>query len=146
MLLSGACPHYRTYRCGDGLPLAVATLEPRFWHDFLEMLGLPELEATGYDPGEAGLAAAHRIQDVLATESRTHWLEESTRRGLPVSPVATPAEAADDPLWAALALTEKPGVPPSRWFLPPLGGLSTGRVPEPGEHTQRVLAELNREE
>lgn len=146
MLLSGACPHYRTYRCGDGFPIAVATLEPRFWHGFLEMLELSELESSGYDSGEAGRAAAHRIQEVLATGSRAHWLEQSTARGLPISPVATPGEAANDPLWAALALTERPGVPPSRWFLPPLGGLSAGRVPEPGEHTQRVLEELGREE
>ncbi len=146
MLLSGTCPHYRTYRCKDDLPLAVATLEPRFWHGLLEMLKLPELEDSGYDPGEAGLAAASRIQEVLATQTRAFWIEEARRRGLPLSPVATPGEAADDPLWAALRLTERPGVSPSRWFLPPLGGLRVGRVPEPGEHTEMVLAELAREE
>ncbi len=145
MLLSGACPHYNTYRCGDGLPLAVATLEPRFWHGFLEMLELPELEESGYDSGEAGLAAAQRIQEVLATQPRGHWLQQSMSRGLPVSPVATSGEAANDPLWGALGLTERPGVPPSRWFLPPLGGLAVGRVPEPGEHTDAVLEELGRD-
>ncbi len=138
LLLTGRCPCYRTYTCGDGKGIAVAALEPRFWSDFLALLDLPELEDAGYDPGERGAEAARRIGAVLESRPREHWLREAHRLGLPLSAVASAGEALEDPLWSELRLAPAPGMPPSRWFLPPFAG-GGGKVPSVGENNDDVL-------
>ncbi|MFJ3492565.1 CaiB/BaiF CoA transferase family protein [Streptomyces sp. NPDC086091] len=39
-LLDGGCPYYGTYATSDGLYMAVGALEPRFYAEFLRLLGL----------------------------------------------------------------------------------------------------------
>src|SRR5690606_31021544 len=47
-LLDGGCPYYGTYRTADGRHMAVGALEPRFYAEFLRLLGLDDLaEAHG---------------------------------------------------------------------------------------------------
>ena len=41
-LLGGAAPFYRSYICGDGRELSVGALEPQFWAEFLERIGVHE--------------------------------------------------------------------------------------------------------
>ncbi len=139
LLLAGRCPCYRTYRCRDGEEIAVGAIEPRLWAGFLEMLDLTGLEDAGYDPGEAGAEAARRIQAALERHPRHHWLREASRRGLPLSPVASPAEAVRDPLWAGLGLAPAPGAPPTRWFPAPVAGPTSGEVPSVGQHNHEFL-------
>ena len=44
LLLGGAFPCYRVYRCGHGELMAVSALEPKFWIGFVTMLGAGELD------------------------------------------------------------------------------------------------------
>lgn len=127
--LSGACPAYRRYRCGDGRELAVAAVEPKFWQAWVELLGLPHLAGVGLDPGEAGARAAAEVEAALRTAPREHWLERAA--DLPVSPVLTLAEA------VAMG-----GVPATVAFLASGGGAPAGPAPAVGEHTAIVLTEL----
>jgi len=127
--LSGACPAYRRYRCGDGRELAVAAVEPKFWQAWVELLGLPHLAGVGLDPGEAGARAAAEVEAALGTAPRDHWLERAAE--LPVSPVLTLAEA--------VAAT---GAPATLAFLGGGGASPAGPAPALGEHTALVLAEL----
>ncbi|EFL37851.1 alpha-methylacyl-CoA racemase [Streptomyces griseoflavus Tu4000] len=41
-LLDGGCPYYGTYGTADGRHMAVGALEPRFYAEFLSLLGLEE--------------------------------------------------------------------------------------------------------
>ena len=45
-LLTGRHPCYRIYPCADGY-LSVGALEPKFWREFVEVIGLPELGGDG---------------------------------------------------------------------------------------------------
>jgi alpha-methylacyl-CoA racemase len=92
-LLAGRCPCYRTYRCGDGVEIAVGALEPKFWMALVQLLGVPELAAAGYDPGDEGAAAAARLAEIFSAEPGEHWLALAAAHGLPVSPVRSAAEA-----------------------------------------------------
>ena len=144
-LLSGRCPCYRTYRCGDGAELAVAAIEPKFWAALVEALGLPELAAAGWDAGEEGAAAAARLAEVFAGRPRGHWLGLGEERGLPLSPVHDLAAA--QAAGAAAGRLEATPAPGGGSFVAPgpfLGGL--GRTPATpvgavGEHTARILEE-----
>lgn len=71
-LVSGGSCRYRLYPTADGLFLAAAPLEQKFWEIFVEAIGLaPELRDDRKDP-EATTQAVARI---IAGQSGDHWSE-----------------------------------------------------------------------
>ena len=84
-LLTGAAACYRVYACADGRHLTVAALEPRFWQRFLELVGLPGLDA--FAPELPELAARLRERPLA------DWLELLDGEEVCAGPVATLAEA-----------------------------------------------------
>ena len=147
-LLSGGCACYRTYRCSDGVELAVGTLEPKFWSTFIQLLGLPELATAGHDPGEAGAAAADRIAAALRRQPAAHWLALAEAHGLPVNRVLNVAEARSSGGLAGLGLIESTPLPGDDSvetpgpFLPSLGRTPATPAPQVGEHTDEILDEF----
>ncbi len=148
LLLGGACPCYRVYRCGGDDVLAVSALEPKFWLGFVAMLGVEDLAGAGFAMGQDAAAVAARVEEALATHGRDHWLALAEERGLPVSAVHTTGRAADDPVFADAGLTEELPVPGSESmtavgpWLPAIGRTPGRPAPALGEHTEEVLAEL----
>ena len=147
-LLSGRCPCYRTYACGDGAEIAVAAVEPKFWAILVEALGVPELTTSGWDAGEEGTVAAARLAAVFAQQPRAHWLGLGVERGLPISPVHTVAEAHAAGAVAAAGLLEDTPAPGGGSFaapgpfLPALGRTPATPVGPVGEHTAQVLRDF----
>jgi crotonobetainyl-CoA:carnitine CoA-transferase CaiB-like acyl-CoA transferase len=144
-LLSGACPAYRLYDCGDGKRLAVGALEPKFWTKFVELLDLPELSGAGLNPGPAGRQAAQQVQQTLAAEPRDHWLALFENHGLPVSPVLGLGEATPGEMSGLMEKTPAPGgasLSAPGPFLPSLGVTPAEPAPGLGEHTSAVLGEF----
>lgn len=145
-LLSGRSACYRTYRCADGVEVAVGALEPKFWLALVQLLGVPELAGAGYDPGEEGGAAAGRLGEIFASEPSGHWLALAVANGLPVTSVRSSAEALASPELAGL-LEDTPV--PDGGALRCVGPLfpSLGRTPRKpvgtvGADTERVLKEF----
>ena len=147
-LLSGRCACYRTYRCGDGVEVAVGALEPKFWLAFVQLLGLPELAAAGHDSGEAGAAAADRIATVIEERPASHWLTLAKAHGLPVNRVQTVGEARRSGDLTGMGLMETTPLPGNQSvealgpFLPSLGRTPTTPAPQVGEHTDEILDEF----
>jgi crotonobetainyl-CoA:carnitine CoA-transferase CaiB-like acyl-CoA transferase len=148
LLLGGACPCYRIYRCGDGELMAVSALEPKFWIGFVTMLEASELDSAGFAVGDQGRAAVDRVEEILAEHPRDHWLELAEARGLPLSAVHTPDQAAGDALFADAGLTEtlelpgggtQTGVGP---WLTEIGRTPESPAPRLGEHDDIVLAKI----
>ncbi len=145
-LLRGECPAYRLYACGDGSRLALGAVEPKFWIEFVGMLGLPELAGNGFDHGAAGGEAAARVQQVLARRPRDHWLAKARERGLPVAPVRDPKEAMSD--LRASGLIEQTPLPGGGALslpgphLPSLGLTPSRPAPRLGQHTGSILEEF----
>lgn len=124
-LLSGRCPAYRLYRCGDGMAIALGALEPKFWDAFVDMLGLDDLAGLGLEGGPQGESVGRRVEQRLADEPRERWLELSAERGLPVTSVNQFADV------------DLPGP-----FIPSLGRTPTRPAPRLGQHAEDLSREF----
>ena len=70
MYLTGASPRYRLYRTRDGEYVACGALEPKFWANFCELVGLDEeLRDDERDPQATADGVAARI----AAQDAAHW-------------------------------------------------------------------------
>jgi crotonobetainyl-CoA:carnitine CoA-transferase CaiB-like acyl-CoA transferase len=147
LLLSGACPCYRLYVCQDGLSVAVAAIEPKLWSELVHHLGLARHAGAGLDTGTDGELAAIELEQVFATQPRSHWLTLAADEALPISPVNDIAKAQQDPFFAEAGLVESTplagGMTLSSLgpFLPSLGQTPSQPAPHLGEHTEAVLKE-----
>jgi alpha-methylacyl-CoA racemase len=142
-LLDGAAPFYRTYRTADDGFMAVGALEPQFYRELLDALGLDPGEWPQHDrsrwPGQSA-----RLAEIFAARTRADWERVFAGRDACVTPVRSLAEAAGSaelrergtfvdwggvpqpapaPRLSASAVTERPR---SRWC----------------GHTDQILAEL----
>jgi len=148
LLLGGACPCYRTYRCGGGEPIAVSALEPKFWLGFVAMLGLEELGGAGFAMGGDADAVVVRIEEALAASGRDYWLALAEERGLPVSAVHPTGDLKEAPIFADSGLLEALPLPGGGVmdaigpWLPEIGRTPERSAPALGEHTRNVLDEM----
>jgi crotonobetainyl-CoA:carnitine CoA-transferase CaiB-like acyl-CoA transferase len=92
LLTHGGSPRYQIYRMADGICLAAAPLEDRFWHAFCEAAGLPETAGTA------------EVASRIAAHDSAEWQRRFAGRDVCCSLVATPEEAAADPHFAARGL------------------------------------------
>ena len=149
LLLGGAFPCYRVYRCGDGELMAVSALEPKFWLGFVSVLGAEDIDSAGFAMGEEAAATVARVEEILSEHPRDHWLDLAAKRGLPLSAVHPIGEAADDPVFADAGLTEELPMPGGGTmdaigpWLPDIGRTPERSAPALGEHTESVIAEIS---
>jgi alpha-methylacyl-CoA racemase len=98
--LSGRFACYDTYQTADGGWLAVAAIEPRFWANLCQLLGLDRLIAQQYD-GSAQDDIRDALAEVLRTRPRVEWVTLLAAADTCVSPVLTATEAAADPAFTS---------------------------------------------
>ncbi|MGH3320872.1 MAG: CaiB/BaiF CoA transferase family protein [Streptosporangiaceae bacterium] len=149
--LNGGLACYGVYECADGRHVAVGALEPRFFAELLDGLGLPSVL------GEAQLDPARqdelreRIAGVLATRRRDEWIKVLGECDACVAPVLDMGEALDDA--GARAREMVTWTRGSGHGLPTVGTVprfsrTPGRPGGPpaslGADTEAVLAELGR--
>ncbi|WP_433831944.1 CaiB/BaiF CoA transferase family protein [Actinoplanes sp. CA-015351] len=96
-LLDGGAPFYDTYRAKDGGYLAVGSLEPQFYAALLQGL---ELDA-GSLPGQMNRSEWPELRRIFterfASRTRDEWAAAFSTLDACVSPVLSPAEAAEHP-------------------------------------------------
>ncbi|MEU9580346.1 CaiB/BaiF CoA transferase family protein [Streptomyces chilikensis] len=101
-LLDGGCPYYGVHTCADGGHMAVGALEPRFYAQFLDLLGLPEFKDAHLD-----LARWPALREAVAarflTRTRDEWTAVFEGSDACVAPVLSLREAPDHPHLAARA-------------------------------------------
>ena len=145
MPLSGGLACYRVYAAGDGKYLAVGALEPQFWRELCERLGVPELIDLHLDPARQD-EAAERLEKVFGSRTRDEWVEQLADLDTCVGPVNDVAEALEDPHARSRGLVAEVGgarVGPGPAIK--VAGEETGALrPAPGlgEHTEEVLGTL----
>jgi alpha-methylacyl-CoA racemase len=133
------------YATGDGKYLAVGALEPQFWRELCERLGLPQLVDLHLDPSRQDEVAA-KLGGVFASRTRDQWVEELADLDTCVGPVNDVGEALSDPHAAHRGLVAEVGgerVGPGPAIK--VSGEDVGAMrpaPELGEHTGEVLGSL----
>ena len=95
-LLDG--PHWcGTYRCSDGGYITVQCLEPKFYVEFLRLMGLgaDDAYAQQFDPA-LWPDLAQDLADRFASQSQAHWISVFDGSDACVAPVYAPHDAMDD--------------------------------------------------
>ncbi|MGQ0718138.1 MAG: CaiB/BaiF CoA transferase family protein [Pseudonocardiales bacterium] len=143
-LLDSGAPFYDTYACSDGRYVAVGALEPQFYADLLEGLGLSgqdlprQLDLTGWP------VLRDRFTEVFASRSRDEWVAVFEGTDACVAPVLSFAEAPSHPHIAARGtIIELDGVlqaAPAPRFSRTAPDRPTP-PPRPGADTAAVLAD-----
>lgn len=101
-LVTGGSARYRIYRTADDRYLAAAPLEDRFWHEFLDIIGLPELKHA--DPmANVTEQVARRIKE----QPISYWLERLQGKDVCVSEVRTLEQASQDEHFAARGVFDR---------------------------------------
>jgi alpha-methylacyl-CoA racemase len=98
-LFDGSAPFYAAYECSDGRFVAVGALEPQFWAELLDGLGLPDaaemmerqLDRDSWAADQARLAAIFR------TRTRDEWAAQFAESDGCLTPVLGPFEAHEHP-------------------------------------------------
>ncbi|GGQ75135.1 CaiB/BaiF CoA transferase family protein [Streptomyces flaveolus] len=99
-LFDGGAPFYGTYETADGRYMAVGALEPQFYAEFMERLGVP-----GEVPAREDMARWGELREAIATRfkarTRDEWTALFTDSDACVAPVLSLREAPHHPHLAA---------------------------------------------
>ncbi|MFC9358142.1 CaiB/BaiF CoA transferase family protein [Rhodococcus sp. NPDC057014] len=96
-VLDGAAAFYDTYACADGLHVAVGCVEPHFYGELLDVLGLSGEELPLQYDLDAAPELKARLAEMFATRPRDEWAALFADSDACVSPVLSPWEAHEHP-------------------------------------------------
>lgn len=141
--LTGALPCYRLYRTADGKLLALAALEPHFWHRLCDAVDRADLKSRQYS---ASARVFRQVEALVAGRTLAEWMEVFAREDIPAEPVLSAARAQAHPQVRARGVLAEAGDMLPRIGFPALVDGSRPRsgthVPDLGEHTDAWLGEL----
>lgn len=96
-LLDGGAPFYRTYETSDGRFMAVGALEPAFYSELVDGLGVTETDLPDrHDPTNWG-SLAELFSDAFASHTAAHWQETFDGTDACVTPVLSMREVMGHP-------------------------------------------------
>lgn len=97
-LLDGSAPFYATYACADGRFVAVGALEPQFYAQLVDRLGLTDRIDPARQHDRATWEEMRRLfTQAFASRTRDEWAEVFAETDACVTPVLTPWEASGHP-------------------------------------------------
>lgn len=148
-LLTGIFPFYALYEAKDGRWLSVATVEPKFWARFCELIGLPELSDHQF-ASDGREAVAEAIAARLKEKTLEDWERIFGPERLPIAAVKRVSEVVDDPHVQARGLLPTVNVPSDGKVRvtahPAKHSMATTRVPvgvpRRGGQTEEILRSL----
>lgn len=144
-LLDGSAPFYTTYATADGAWMAVAPLEPHFYAELLERLGLEPSELPAQYDRAAWPELRRRFAARFAERTRSEWEAIFDGTDACVTPVLSLSEAPKHPHNAARGIFGGPEGHQLPTPSPRVGGLPPRELPEPpepGAHTDELLTGL----
>ncbi len=143
-LLDG--PHWsRTYRCADGGYLSVQCLEPKFYAQFLEKMGLQDdpVFKVQFDKAVWPDQTAS-LEAIFAAKPQGHWAALFEGSDACVAPVLSPQQAAIDPHMQAREIWQTANGALQAAAAPRFSNYTVGinPAPERGQHSTEILAQL----
>ena len=143
-LLDTGAPFYEVYETSDGGFMAVGAIEPQFYAELLDRLGLADAGLPDQNDRARWPEMKERFAARFATRTRAEWEEVFAGSDACVAPVLSPAEAPDHPHNRARStFTEVAGVvqpAPAPRFLSTPGEIRRP-PPNPGQHGDDALAD-----
>jgi alpha-methylacyl-CoA racemase len=144
-LLDGGAPYYSVYETADGEHMAVGALEPKFYAELVDKLGLRADELPPREDRERWPELRERLAAAFRTRTRAEWTDVFEGSDACVAPVLRPSEAVAHPHHRARGTfipvggSPQPAPAPrfSRTAPPPPAPTSP-----PGQHTDEVLASV----
>jgi crotonobetainyl-CoA:carnitine CoA-transferase CaiB-like acyl-CoA transferase len=147
------------YKTSDGRWVTVGFIEPQFWEKFciaverndLANASDPQMPAV-WDQGEEGLRA--QLEGIFSSRSQSSWVRLAAELSLPIAPVLTPRELLNNEHARArkiFAPSKHPDTGETVTIIAPPVKVSGSdfevQLPSPrrGQHTQQIIAELDRE-
>jgi alpha-methylacyl-CoA racemase len=100
-VIDGGAPFYDTYECADGRYIAVGAVEPAFYAQLLEGLGLDPAGLPDQYDESAWPTLRKTFAEVFATRDRDSWVQAFARLDACVTPVLALDEVPDHPHIAA---------------------------------------------
>lgn len=96
-LLDTGAHFYEVYRCADGEHVALGAVEPQFYAQVLQGLGLDPEELPEQNDRSSWPAMKERFAAIFATRTREQWCETFEGLDACFAPVLSPSEALDHP-------------------------------------------------
>jgi alpha-methylacyl-CoA racemase len=144
-ILSGTAPFYGPYACADGRFFAVGAIEPKFYANFLGVLGVDDVELSEQLNPAQWTELRGRIAAAFATKPRAHWTSVFADVDGCGAPVLELDELAEDPhLRARSTIVTEPDGSVTASPAPRLSRTPGRRGPAPessGADTRDVLRE-----
>jgi alpha-methylacyl-CoA racemase len=142
-LLDSGAPFYETYRTKDGRFLALGAIEPQFYAELLERLGLADQGLPRQMDRSQWPAVKERFAAVIAGKTRDEWCAIFEGSDACVAPVLTLGEAAEHPhnvargtFVRAFDVTQPAPAPRFSRTQPEIGSPPS----QPGADTERALS------
>ncbi|HEX8733414.1 MAG TPA: CaiB/BaiF CoA-transferase family protein [Ktedonobacterales bacterium] len=145
--LTGALPGYNIYATADERYVTLGALEPKFWAEFCQRVGRPDLIARQFprDAAERDAVIAE-VAALFRSRPRAEWLALLANADACVGPVNTLAEAFADPqIVARQVIGRAEGGEPMLRSVPLLSATPArllGGAPALGADTAAALAEV----
>jgi alpha-methylacyl-CoA racemase len=143
-VLDTGAPFYDTYETADGKFVSVGALEPQFFAELVERLGLSSEDLPAQMDRNRWPELRERFTEVFKSKTRDEWREILEHTDACFAPVLTMSEATEHPhIRARDTVVELEGVqqpaPAPRFSRTP--GAITRRAAQPGQHTDEGLAD-----
>ncbi len=141
----GSSPFYDAFVCADGRHVTFGAIEPAFYAQMLQRLGLSDVDATTQMNPSTWPALRQRVATLIATKTQAQWCTLLEGSDACFAPVLSFDESARHPhmvarkTWVDVAGTIQPA-PAPRLSRTPSRAPSSGVTA--GQHTQALLAEL----
>ncbi len=142
-LLDTGAWFYDVYECADGEYISLGSLEPQFFAEMVEKLGI---DAQGIDQNDRSTWPEMRVRltEAVKAKTRDEWCEVLDGSDVCFAPVLSLAEAPEHPHNAARGTFVDVGGVPQPGPAPRFSRTPTQVVrpaPHPGEHTAEALAD-----
>jgi alpha-methylacyl-CoA racemase len=142
-LLDGGAPYYGVYETSDGEHMAVGALEPRFYGELLDKLGLRPDDLPPQADRERWPELRERLEAVFRTRTRAEWTDVFEGSDACVAPVLGLSEARAHPHNRARGTFTLVDGSPQPAPAPRFSRTAPGPPappPVPGQHTDEVLS------
>ena len=96
-LLGGDAPYYRCYVCRDGREVAVGALEDKFYHELMDILGIPAGQRRNHNTPEEWEKACAEMEVIFAAKTQAEWCALLEGTDACFAPVLSLEEAPEHP-------------------------------------------------